>query len=204
MTPLTPRLVSMCTIAYVHCSVVIWQRQRKAWRPVFSGSLTYWRCPHSMQSRVCVMVSCPSVHLSHRSTASAAAGGFAAELPAGRRYRQRAVIVLQASFCSAGAGAEQQMQVASRWEPTEARHRLVLACSLRDSRIYGTDGVSHKFTETMLVWTNESTFCDWQAVVDSCRLLICRGQHSLFVKHASHWSSTPNKPLHGSLACTCT
>ena len=49
--------------------------------------------------RVCVMVSCLSVHLSHRSTASAAAGGFAAELPVGRRYRQRAVIVLQASFC---------------------------------------------------------------------------------------------------------
>jgi len=40
-----------------------------------------------MQSTVYVMVGCLSVCLSHRSTAATAAGGFAAEHPAGSRYR---------------------------------------------------------------------------------------------------------------------
>ena len=46
-----------------------------------------WCCPHSMRSRVYVSVGCPSACLSHRSTAAAAAGGFAAEHCAGTRYR---------------------------------------------------------------------------------------------------------------------
>ena len=41
---------------------------------------------HSMRSRVCVTVRCPSVCLSH-SLAAAACAGFAAVGPAGRRYR---------------------------------------------------------------------------------------------------------------------
>ena len=68
----------------------------------------------SMQS-VYETVKRPSVCLSRRSTAATACGGFAAERPAGRRYRQ-----------IAGDGAQQlQMRVASRWEPTEeAEQRL--------------------------------------------------------------------------------
>jgi len=44
----------------------------------------------------------PSVCMSHRSTAAAACGGFAAERPADTRYRS-----------IAGAGAQQQMRVVS-------------------------------------------------------------------------------------------
>jgi len=40
-----------------------------------------------MRSSVYETVERPSVCLSHRSTAAAACGGFAAERPAGRRYR---------------------------------------------------------------------------------------------------------------------
>jgi len=46
-----------------------------------------------------------------------AVGGFAAKRRAGRKYRP----------ITAGAGAQQQMRVASRREPTEeAQHRVVL------------------------------------------------------------------------------
>ena len=53
-----------------------------------------------MRSRVYVTVGCTSVCLSHLSTAAAAVGGFAAEHPAGRRYRSIA----------AGTGAAYQLQ----------------------------------------------------------------------------------------------
>ena len=40
-----------------------------------------------MRSKVYMTVGCPSVCLSHRSTAAVACGGFAAGRPTGRRYR---------------------------------------------------------------------------------------------------------------------
>ena len=56
---------------------------------------------HRPSSRVYVTVRCPSVCLSHRSTAATAAGGFAAERHAGRRYRSIAAgTVLQATALS--------------------------------------------------------------------------------------------------------
>ena len=60
----------------------------------------------------------PSVCLSRRSTEATAAGGFAAERPAGSRYRSIAAGALQASCCRR-LGAQQQMRVASCREPTE-------------------------------------------------------------------------------------
>jgi len=71
----------------------------------------FWRCPHSMpsmsvrRSGVCTPVR-PSVCLSHRSTAAAAAGVFAAERTARRRWLR--------APCWRRAGAQQQMRVASR------------------------------------------------------------------------------------------
>jgi len=53
-----------------------------------------------MRDRVSVTVGRPSIRLSHRSTAANAAGGFAAERPAGRRYRSTAC-ALQRRRCSA-------------------------------------------------------------------------------------------------------
>jgi len=82
-----------------------------------------------MRNWVYVTVECPSVRpsvlLSRRSTAATAAGGFAAERPAGGRCRSIAAGALQASCCTC-AGAQQQTRVALCWEPTEeAQHRLV-------------------------------------------------------------------------------
>ena len=58
----------------------------------------------------------PSVCLSHRSTVAAACSGFAAERPAGRRYRS-----------IAGAGAQQQMRAVSRFQRRdEAGYGIVL------------------------------------------------------------------------------
>ena len=56
-----------------------------------------------MRNRVYVAIRRLSVCLSHRSTATAMAGGFAAERPVGRRYRQTA----------GGAGAAYQLQARS-------------------------------------------------------------------------------------------
>ena len=42
----------------------------------FRYFIFYWRCPHSMRSRVCVTIGRPSVRLSHRSTAAAVASRF--------------------------------------------------------------------------------------------------------------------------------
>ena len=60
---------------------------------------------NSMWSKVYVTVGCPSVCLSHRSTAAMAAGRFAAECPAGRRYKSIAAgVVLQAPVLSSRCG----------------------------------------------------------------------------------------------------
>ena len=58
-----------------------------------------------MRSRVYVTVERPSVCLSRQSTAATVAGGFAAERPAGRRYRSTAAgAVLQAPALSSKSG----------------------------------------------------------------------------------------------------
>ena len=63
----------------------------------------------SVLNKVYVMVGCPSVRLSHRSTAAAAARGFAAERPADRRYQSIAVgasaVYLQQARSAANAGS---------------------------------------------------------------------------------------------------
>jgi len=85
----------------------------------------------------------------------------------------------------------------------EARQRLLLTSSLGDSRVYRAHGntpispISSQCTVIavysnycMLVWTNDRTLHDWQAVADSGWLLICRRRHGLFVKctfiHSTH------------------
>ena len=55
---------------------------------------------HSMRCRVYITVGCPSVCLSHRSTAAAAVGGFAAERTVDRRYRQTAAGAVLRAPCS--------------------------------------------------------------------------------------------------------
>jgi len=76
--------------------------------------LYYRRCPHSMRSGVYATVGRPSVRLSvclsHRSTAATAAGVFAAERSADRRYRSIAGVLRGRA---AGAGAQRQMRAAS-------------------------------------------------------------------------------------------
>ena len=52
---------------------------------------------------------------------------------------------------SVGADAQQQMRVASCWEPMESRHRLVLASSLRYFRVYGT-GCDSPVSSRKLCW----------------------------------------------------
>jgi len=61
-----------------------------------------------VSDRLSVRLSVPSID---RATA---ASGFAAELPAGRRYRSIAAGVLPALCCDTAAGAQQQMRTASR------------------------------------------------------------------------------------------
>jgi len=97
----------------------------------------------------------------------------------------------------------------------EARQRLLLTSSLGDSRVYRAHGntpispISSQCTVIavysnycMLVWTNDRTLHDWQAVADSGWLLICRRRHGLFVKctfiHSTHTHTHPfNGPLSG-------
>jgi len=70
-----------------------------------------------MWSRVYETIESPAVRLSHRSTAAAACGGFAAERPAGGIYRSivaRRACRLQQARRAAGAGAQQQMRAAPR------------------------------------------------------------------------------------------
>ena len=55
---------------------------------------------HSMRCRVYVTVGCPSVCLSHRSTAATAVGGFAAERTVDRRYRPTAAGDVLRAPCS--------------------------------------------------------------------------------------------------------
>jgi len=73
-------------------------RQRHS-APSITHSLESSTCrsrrPPSMRSRICVTVGCPSVRPSRRSTAATAAGGFAAERPAIRRYRLLAAGAMQ-------------------------------------------------------------------------------------------------------------
>ena len=59
---------------------------------------------------------CPSVCLSHRSTAAGVAGGLAAERPVGRRYRSIAM------------GAQQRTRAASLSEPTEEAVSRLFTC----------------------------------------------------------------------------
>ena len=63
---------------------------------------------HSMWRRVCVMVPCPSVCLSH-SPSAAACSGFAAVGPAGRRHRPVAAY-LRSSSTGPQHGTQQQMR----------------------------------------------------------------------------------------------
>ena len=93
---------------------------------------------HSRPSRVYVTVGCPSVspsvRLSHRSTAATVSDSFAA---ACRRYRSIAAgAVLQASCC--GRGAQQQMRLASCWEPVEEAQRWLVFfhLSLRPASLF--------------------------------------------------------------------
>jgi len=54
---------------------------------------------HSVRCRVYVTVGCPSVCLSHRSTAATAVGGFAAERTVDRRYRPTAAAAVLRAPC---------------------------------------------------------------------------------------------------------
>jgi len=73
---------------------------------------------------VCPSV-CPFVCPIDRQQQRWPGGGYAAERPTGRRYRLIAAAALQAPCCRR-AGAQQEMRVALRREPTEeAQHRLV-------------------------------------------------------------------------------
>jgi len=100
----------------------------------------------------------------------------------------------------------------------EARQRLLLTSSLGDSRVYRAHGntpispISSQCTDIavysnycMLVWTNDRTLHDWQAVADSGWLLICRRRHGLFVKctfiHSTH-THTLTHPVNGPLSGT--
>ena len=56
--------------------------------------MIYWCCPHSMRSQALCNTHM-SVCQSHRSTAATAAGKFAAECPAGRKYRLTAMDIQQ-------------------------------------------------------------------------------------------------------------
>ena len=55
---------------------------------------------HSVRCRVYVTVGCPSVCLSHRSTAATAVGGFAAERTVDRRYRPTAAGAVLRAPCT--------------------------------------------------------------------------------------------------------
>ena len=61
--------------------------------------LSYGRCSHIVRNTIYVTVGRPSVCLSHRSTASMAAGVFAAEYPVDRIYRSIAADALRALCC---------------------------------------------------------------------------------------------------------
>ena len=83
--------------------------------------LCYLRCPYIMWSRVYngrafVCLSVP------RSTAAAAVGGFVAERPVDRRYQSIAAGALRAPCCRR-AGAQQQMRIESRRDPTQHKIR---------------------------------------------------------------------------------
>jgi len=83
-----------------------------------------------MRSRVYETVERPSVRLSHRSTAAAACGGFAAKRHAGRKYLTiaGAGIQQQRGRCTGPQhGAQQQMRSVPCWQPRDkAEHRLAL------------------------------------------------------------------------------
>jgi len=69
---------------------------------------------------VCAVCGRAFVCVSYRSTAATAAGGFAAE-----RRRLLQISINSCGRHALGVGAQQQMRVASCWEPTEkAQHRL--------------------------------------------------------------------------------
>jgi len=90
----------------------------------FRLSDIFWRCSHSMRWRASVRLSVRSSVPSIDSS-NGGRGGYAAERPTGRRYRLIAAAALRAPCCRR-AGAQQEMRVALRREPTEeAQHRLV-------------------------------------------------------------------------------
>jgi len=67
-----------------------------------------------------------SICLSHRSTAATAASGFAAQ-----HQCLQQILIVSCGCDAAGAGAQQQMQVASGRELTEeAQHRLIWICNV--------------------------------------------------------------------------
>ena len=109
-----------------------WQRTATC---LFADTL-HWRWPlrwHTMRSRVYIAVERPSVsvrRLSHRLTATTAVKVFAAERPAGRRYRSIAAGALWEPCC-AGAGARATSNAGSvTFRADEGVS--VLTCSLED------------------------------------------------------------------------
>ena len=96
-----------------------------------SNLMFYWAAIFDtgrIRSRVYVTFGRPSVCLSHRFTAAAAVGGFAAE-----RQRLQQISIDSCGRRAAGAGAQRQMRVASCWDPTEeSQHGLVAAIIITD------------------------------------------------------------------------
>ena len=161
---------------------------------MFCGSLNYWLYRHSMQSTVYVMVGCLSICLSHRLTAATAAGGFAAEHPAGRRYRW--IDVLQMSFCRRQRWAANAGSVMLRTD-NQGSIRTCVNMQLEGSRVCRAGGdydwLAYKFTETMLVFYGRSRIVIDKQLQFGLTALICRARHGLFVKHAFiHLTLTPN------------
>ena len=141
--------------ARLRTSVVIWRHQRKGretqqvgWTALgrheviqtsnvlWSVALSIQRCPHSMRNGVYVTVGCPSVCVSRWLTAVTAASGFAAERPAGRRYRSIAADPLRASFSRRRRSAADAGSIMPRADggSTETCFNV----QLEGSRIYGT------------------------------------------------------------------
>ena len=71
-----------------------------------------------MRNTVYVTVGCSSDFLSSYSPAAASCGGFAVEMPVGRRYRSIAAGAMQQTPALSSNGAQQQMRAAASWQPT--------------------------------------------------------------------------------------
>ena len=121
------------------------------------------------------MVGCLSICLSHRSTAATAAGGFAAEHPAGRRCRW--IDVLQMSFCRRQRWAANAGSVMLRTD-NQGSIRTCVNMQLEGSRVYRAGGdydwLAYKFTETMMVFMDERAL--W--LTSSCDSVDCYNMQS--------------------------